>query len=161
MESMQQYDFIIAFPLGWTLSSRGGCSNQDRTSSVGRFQRPILKKNAPIIYQIQKSIASLSQGTMTILIYFTKFKGLWGKLETYQTPPTCNQMKTHNEDREEDRMMQFLMGLNDTYSGGNSNILMMTPLPNVSQAYALVIQDETQRQIMSTPTENFSIAIAI
>ncbi|RHN75744.1 putative transcription factor interactor and regulator CCHC(Zn) family [Medicago truncatula] len=57
--------------------------------------------------------------------------------------------------------MQFLMGLNDSYSTVRSNILMMSPLPNVRQAYSLVIQEETQRQMTSETTENFSIAAAI
>ncbi|KAL3535667.1 hypothetical protein ACH5RR_004128 [Cinchona calisaya] len=37
---------------------------------------------------------------------------------------------------------------------------MMTPLPNVRQAYSLVIQEQTQRQLSSEPepTENFTIA---
>jgi hypothetical protein len=52
-------------------------------------------------------------------------------------------MKAHNAQKEKDRMMQFLMGLNDTYNGVRSNILMMSPLLNVRQAYSLVVQDET------------------
>ncbi|KAG5003445.1 hypothetical protein JHK84_027712 [Glycine max] len=43
---------------------------------------------------------------------------------------------THHE---EDQLMQFLMGLNDTYNTVRTNILMMSPLPNVRQAYSLVI----------------------
>ncbi|KAH0674557.1 hypothetical protein KY284_025644 [Solanum tuberosum] len=43
------------------------------------------QKNALAIYQIQKSLASLSQGNMNISSYFTKLKGLWdaGNTETY------------------------------------------------------------------------------
>ena len=37
----------------------------------------------------------------------------------------------------------------------------MTPLPKVRQAYSLIIQDETQRQMSSGPIENFSIAAAV
>ncbi|XP_021802635.1 uncharacterized protein LOC110746704 [Prunus avium] len=125
------------------------------------FKDQFSQKNAPTIYQIQKSIASLTQGTMTVSAYFTKLKGLWDELETYRTPLTCNEMKAHNKEREEDKMMQFLMGLNDTFSGVRSSILMITPLPKVRQAYSLVIQDETQRQMTSGTTENFSIATAI
>ncbi|XP_020411497.1 uncharacterized protein LOC109946852 [Prunus persica] len=125
------------------------------------FKDQFSQKNAPTIYQIQKSIASLSQGTMTVSDYYKKLKDLWDELETYQTPLTCNEMKAHNTQKEEDRMMQFLMGLNDTYNGVRGNILMMSPLPNVRQAYSLVVQDETQQQITSGPTENFSIAVAI
>ncbi|KAM2326047.1 hypothetical protein ACFX1X_025319 [Malus domestica] len=58
-------------------------------------------------------------------------------------------------------MMHFLMGLNVIYSGVRSNILMMAPLPKVRQAYSLVIQDETQRQMSSGSGEKFSIVAAV
>ncbi|KAK3028078.1 hypothetical protein RJ639_039369 [Escallonia herrerae] len=80
------------------------------------FKDQFSQKNAPAIYQIQKSLASFSQGTMTVSTYFTKLKGLWDELDTYRALPTCNQMKAHDEQREEDRLMQFLMGLHDTYN---------------------------------------------
>jgi len=70
-------------------------------------------------------------------------------------------MTTHNARKEEDRMMQCLMGLNDTYNSVRSNILMMSPLLKVRQDYSLVIQDETQRQITSGSIKNFSIAAVI
>ncbi|KAL5819423.1 hypothetical protein ACOSQ4_023265 [Xanthoceras sorbifolium] len=112
------------------------------------FKDQFSQKNAPAIYQIQKSLATLSQGTMTISVYFTKLKSLWDELDTYRPISACNHMKAHIEQREEDQMMQFLMGLNNTYNVVRSNILMITPLPNVRQAYSLT-------------TENFSIAAAI
>ncbi|KAL5763422.1 hypothetical protein ACOSP7_019686 [Xanthoceras sorbifolium] len=125
------------------------------------FKDQFSQKNAAAIYQIQKSLATLSQGTMTISVYFTKLKSLWDELDTYRPISACNQMKAHIEQREEDRMMQFLMGLNDTYNVVRSNILMITPLPNVRQAYSLVNQEEMQRQVTSETTENFSIVAAI
>ncbi|KAL6311111.1 hypothetical protein AAG906_025863 [Vitis piasezkii] len=85
-------------------------------------------------------------------------KALWDELETYRSPLTCNQRQAHLEQREEDRLMQFLMGLNESYKAVRSNILMMSPLPNVRQAYSLIVQEEMQRQVSSEPTENFSIA---
>ncbi|XP_034708986.1 uncharacterized protein LOC117932052 [Vitis riparia] len=119
------------------------------------------QKNAPTVFQIQKSIATMSQGTMTVAAYFTKIKALWDELETYRSPLTCNQQQAHLEQREEDRLMQFLMGLNESYKAVRSNILMMSPLPNVRQAYSLIVQEEMQRQVSSEPTENFSIAAAV
>ena len=98
---------------------------------------------------------------MIVSAYFTKLKGLWDELQTYRPLLICDQTKAHNEQIEEDKMMQFLMGLNDIYSGNRSNILMVTPLPKVRQADSLIIQNETQRQISSGPIENFSIAAAV
>jgi len=39
------------------------------------------------------------------------------------------------------------MGLNESYSQARGQILMMNGLPNVNQAYAMVIQDESQKGI--------------
>ncbi|KAH0683425.1 hypothetical protein KY290_022022 [Solanum tuberosum] len=38
------------------------------------------------------------------------------------------------------------MGLNDTYSPARSNMLMINPLPSVSLAYSLLMQDELQKE---------------
>ena len=48
--------------------------------------------------------------------------------------------------------MQFLMGFNESYSQTCSQILMMEPLPSISTAFSLVIQEERQRQINSGPS---------
>ncbi|KAK5839316.1 hypothetical protein PVK06_008092 [Gossypium arboreum] len=42
------------------------------------------------------------------------------------------------------RLFQFLMGLNETYSANHSQILLMIPLPTVSQAYSMLMQEEAQ-----------------
>ena len=83
MESMQQHDFIMAHSLYKTRSSLRSHPCQNSLSSVGRFQTSVFttKKKAPTIYQIQKSLASLSQGTMTVSSYFTKLEGLWDELD--------------------------------------------------------------------------------
>ena len=44
-----------------------------------------------------------------------------------------------NREKEEG-MMQFLMGLNVTYNVVCTNILMMSPLPNVCQAHSLIVK---------------------
>ena len=38
--------------------------------------------------------------------------------------------------------MQFLMGLNESYGGIRSQILMLDPLPPVAKVFNLVIQEE-------------------
>ncbi|KAJ0009951.1 hypothetical protein Pint_34666 [Pistacia integerrima] len=79
------------------------------------FKDQFSQKNAPAIYQLQKSLASFSQGNMSVSSYYTKLKGLWDELDSYRTIPHCDQFKAHIKQREEDKMMQFLMGLNDAY----------------------------------------------
>ena len=45
----------------------------------------------------------------------------------------------------QDSLMQFLNGLNDSYSQVRTQILMMEPSPSIDKAFSLVIQEERQR----------------
>ena len=45
----------------------------------------------------------------------------------------------------QDSLMQFLNGLNDSYSQVRTQILMMKPSPSIDKAFSLVIQEERQR----------------
>ncbi|CAL0299281.1 unnamed protein product [Lupinus luteus] len=98
----------MAHSLSRTRFSQMGVQAKTTDQGWEDFKDQFSQKNAPAIYQIQ-SLSSLSQGTMTVSTYFTKLKGLWDGLETYQ-------MKAHSEHREEDQMMQFLIGLNDAHN---------------------------------------------
>ncbi|KAJ8544711.1 hypothetical protein K7X08_017294 [Anisodus acutangulus] len=55
---------------------------------------------------------------------------------------------------EEDKVYQFLMGLNEMYVGVRSNLLMLTPLPALDDVYNILFQDENQRQVHFTPQLN-------
>lgn len=63
---------------------------------------------------------------------------------------TCGVASQIAQFQEDHKLIQFLMGLNDSYLLIRGNILMMTPLPTVSQAYALLIQEERQREVNAT-----------
>ena len=43
--------------------------------------------------------------------------------------------------------MQFLMGLNESYSQIRGQILLIDPLPSINKVYSQLIQDESQRAI--------------
>ncbi|KAG5554135.1 hypothetical protein RHGRI_011868 [Rhododendron griersonianum] len=75
------------------------------------FQARFAQGNLPRIFQIQSSIGSHVQGAMSIANYYTKLCGFWDELDSYRSLSTKRHAH-HNEDR----LMQFLMGLNDTYN---------------------------------------------
>lgn len=54
-------------------------------------------------------------------------------------------MKTIATLQQEQRLMQFLKCLNDSFSAIRSQILLMDPLPVVNKAYSLILQEENQR----------------
>nr|GEZ49687.1 retrovirus-related Pol polyprotein from transposon TNT 1-94 [Tanacetum cinerariifolium] len=51
----------------------------------------------------------------------------------------------HGKQKEEQRLFQFLTGLEDCYSHQRSQILMMNPLPNVESACSLIQQEKSKR----------------
>ncbi|KAH0749901.1 hypothetical protein KY290_029133 [Solanum tuberosum] len=109
--------------------------------------------NGAQLYQLQKELSDAVQGNTDITGYFTRIKKLWDELDAFITLDHCScacicrgKIKTIKS-HQDGRLIQFLMGLNSSYSSVKSSILMMDPLPSVSQAYSLLIQDEKQREV--------------
>ncbi|XP_019229824.1 PREDICTED: uncharacterized protein LOC109210807 [Nicotiana attenuata] len=109
--------------------------------------------NGTKLYQIQKEINDLSQGALDITGYYTKMKKLWEELTTLITKShctcncTCGARESMHKAEQDRRLIQFLMGLNETYTVVRGSILMMNPLPTIAQAFLLLIQEERQREI--------------
>ncbi|CAL2225161.1 unnamed protein product [Prunus armeniaca] len=70
-------------------------------------------------------------------------KGLWDELASYTDSSTYT-CAAHGDCN---NLMQFLMGLNESYSAVRGQILLMNPLPFVRQAYAFISQEEKQRTL--------------
>ncbi|KAF5814097.1 hypothetical protein HanXRQr2_Chr03g0106681 [Helianthus annuus] len=105
--------------------------------------------NGAKLYQLHKNLCEISQGNNDIATYFTKVKCIWDELDSLNCIPVCSCGNSQlTAKREEDqRLVQFLMGLNPAYETVRGNILMMQPLPSINQTYSLLIQDEKQREI--------------
>ncbi|RVX14444.1 hypothetical protein CK203_017366 [Vitis vinifera] len=58
--------------------------------------------------------------------------------------------EAHRAQQDQQKLMQFLMGLNESYSAIRGQILLMNPLPSVRQAYSSISQEEKQRLLTST-----------
>ncbi|KAM6569890.1 hypothetical protein CsatB_017875 [Cannabis sativa] len=109
------------------------------------------EKNAPRIFEAKKTMQSLTQGSNSVTTYYTRLKALWDQIREYRPQPvcTCGAMRIIQEYQEEDRLLEFLVGLNDSYSFVRSQILMRDPLPSVNKTYAVVVQEERQRRLTS------------
>ncbi|XP_031494235.1 uncharacterized protein LOC116260215 [Nymphaea colorata] len=90
------------------------------------------QSNAPRLYQIQQQIINCKQGQSPISIYYTRIKGLWDEYDAYVTPPVCDcgAIKKLTEIQERDKLIQFLMSLNESYGPIRSQILLMEPMPD-------------------------------
>ncbi|XP_070006038.1 uncharacterized protein [Nicotiana sylvestris] len=45
------------------------------------------------------------------------------------------------------RLLQFLMGLNESYAQSNNQIMMMSPTPNINKVYTMIISEESRRSL--------------
>ena len=114
-----------------------------------RFSQP----NVPRFFKVQKEISKLSQGSLTVSSYFTKFKILWDELVHYQSffactcTCTCGSQRNQLNAQQKDQVFHFPMGLNDSYSTVSSQILITEPLPALNKAYSLILQEEKCMQI--------------
>ncbi|BBN67719.1 hypothetical protein Prudu_164S000500 [Prunus dulcis] len=76
------------------------------------------QSNAPRIFQIQRSIATHTQDQMPLATYYSKLKSYWDELGAYNDTEVCScgAKKSLAEREEQQRLMQFLMGLNESYA---------------------------------------------
>ena len=51
-------------------------------------------------------------------------------------------MKSILELYSQERVLQFLMGLNDSFFTVRAQILLMDPLPSINKVFSLIIQEE-------------------
>ncbi|XP_074323717.1 uncharacterized protein LOC141660627 [Apium graveolens] len=126
------------------------------------------QSNGPKLFNLRKEIAHLSQGSLSMSAYFTKFRTVHDELECLVKKPRCMCQKcTCTVNTKLDAMdlniqiTQFLMGLNDTFTNVRGQILMMNPLPTLSQAYAILLQEENQREIQHSALSNDNLAMAV
>lgn len=100
---------------------------------------------------------------MPVSNYYTKLKGYSDELISYRGTPSCfcDGMKEYNKFKEHDQIMQFLIGLNDSYNAVRGQILLMKKLPSVREVYSPIIQEEQQWKIRSPIIEGVSITAAV
>ncbi|CAL9234879.1 unnamed protein product [Arabidopsis halleri] len=80
---------------------------------------------------------------MDLSTYHTKTQSLWEELSSLQV--TARSVEDLLSERETNRVIDFLMGLNNTYDTVRSQTLMKKSLPTLSEVYNLLDQDDSQR----------------
>lgn len=121
--------------------------------------------NGPRIQQLKSDLAECKHGGLTMVAYYGKLKALWDELENYQQIPlcTCGGCKCDiasqfEKRREEERVHQFLMGLdNSMYGIVRSNMLATNPLPSLNRVDSTLIQEERMKAITQAKEEHREI----
>ncbi|XP_016563510.1 uncharacterized protein LOC107862436 [Capsicum annuum] len=103
-------------------------------------------------FNLHKEIATLTQVTPSVSLYYSRLKDLWEEFEALVPIPgfSCETSKDYVAHLQKPKSFQFLMGSNESYGQERSQILLMNPLPNINQEYAMVISDKSQKFVGAT-----------
>ncbi|KAH0773485.1 hypothetical protein KY290_010622 [Solanum tuberosum] len=152
-QMIHQWERVNAIVLSWIMSVVAkdlvnGIMYSSKAHKVwADLKERFDKVNATKIYHIHRGIVTLTQGTSTISVYFSRLSELWEEYESLVPPPSCSCAKSREfiNNLEQQKLMQFLGGLNENYNQSRSQILTMPSIPSVNQAYSLIIPEESQR----------------
>lgn len=97
-------------------------------------------------YKLNKELYEIRQHAQSVNDYYTSLRVLWEELDamnllpvvTSPTPEVTKSLQAIALQQEESKLFQFLNGLDEMYTPQRSHILMITPLPYVESASALI-----------------------
>ena len=120
------------------------------TDLYNRFHMTNLPRTFHLIQQVQ----DLRQGSMDLSSYYIALKTLWDQIDGSEPAESCLCCRTSNcpskrryqEHVNRGRLIKFLAGLNESYSIIRGQIIMKKPLPDISEVYNILDQDDSQRK---------------
>lgn len=102
-------------------------------------------KNGQRVQRLKTELANCRQKGLAIESYYGKLSQLWRSLADYQQAKTMEDVR---KEREEDKLHQFLMGLDESvYGSVKSSLLSRVPLPSLEEAYNTLTQDEESKSL--------------
>ncbi|XP_074288210.1 uncharacterized protein LOC141613377 [Silene latifolia] len=118
--------------------------------------------NAPRVHQLKGELNECKQGRLSVVEYYTKLKTIWDELANYSKVPkcTCGAAMMMAKEREEEKVHQFLMGLDTALYGTiRNNLLMEDPITSLTRAYALILREERHSNITKVKEEKQEAAM--
>ena len=102
-------------------------------------------KNGQHVQRLKTELATCRQKGVAIETYYGCLSQLWCSLADYQQAKTMDDVR---KEREEDKLHQFLMGLDESvYGAVKSALLSRVPLPSLEEAYNALTQDEESKSL--------------
>nr|XP_009792311.1 PREDICTED: uncharacterized protein LOC104239381 [Nicotiana sylvestris] len=152
-ELAEQWEKCNAIVLSWI----GSTVAEELTANIvyasnakkvwSEFEEKFDRSNLTRIFHLWTKIATLRQGTESVTSYYSKMKDCWDELDVLTPLPSCDceESLPYVVHLRSQRLLQFLMVLNESHSNIRSNLLARRPIMSVNEAYATVSQEESQR----------------
>ncbi|CAL1413177.1 unnamed protein product [Linum trigynum] len=103
------------------------------------------KGNLTRVYELRRHISHLQQEKQTVSGFYTQLRKNWEETQSILPPPLCACGRRSRDQNESLRLLDFLLGLDDSFATVRSQILSMTPVPTLPEAFRIVHNDEQQR----------------
>ncbi|KAL2938126.1 Retrovirus-related Pol polyprotein from transposon RE2 [Bienertia sinuspersici] len=108
-------------------------------------------------YSLSRQVYESRQNGRPVAEFYTEMRVLWEETEAMQVMPPLTEMNselsvfvhTLYKQREEQKLFQFLGGLDEIYSMQRSSMLHQVILPSAEQAFAMIRREESQRKVFN------------
>ena len=97
------------------------------------------------VHQLMAKLASCRQDGDAVIDYYGRLAKMWEELQTYRPPPacTCDAAALYEKEREDERVHQFVMGLDESRFGHVvTAIIEADALPDLGKAYNKIVREE-------------------
>ncbi|CAA7036695.1 unnamed protein product [Microthlaspi erraticum] len=115
--------------------------------------------NGPRIQQLKAELACCKQRGLAIEAYYGKMNRIWDNMAQYRPLRVCKCGKCecdlgtlHEQDRETEKVHEFLSGLDEKYQTVRSALVSRTPIQSLEEVYNVVRQEEVLKTT-SSPVE--------
>ncbi|KHN39708.1 hypothetical protein glysoja_040575, partial [Glycine soja] len=107
-------------------------------------------KDAVQIYDVKVKTLGAKQGNKSVTEYANQLKSLWMKLDHYRViKARCSEDSVIlKEYIEQDRVYDFLVGLNSEYDQVQIQILGKEKVPRLNEVIAIIQSEESRRELM-------------
>lgn len=109
------------------------------------FKKRFSVGNRVHVHHLKSQLAKCQQDGQAVIDYFGRLSSMWEELDTYKPPPncTCGVSSNIEQDREEEMISQFVMGLDESRFGNIcTSIISSDSTLDLGEVYAKVIRDE-------------------
>lgn len=104
------------------------------------------------VYDLHRKASNMKQGELTLEQLWHRLQNIWMSIDRRKPNPMKypEDITVYNRERQETRLFQFLMALNDNHEATRREILKMDPLPSVTNAYATVRREATNEGVLKS-----------
>ncbi|KAI4297533.1 hypothetical protein L6164_037419 [Bauhinia variegata] len=118
-------------------------------------------QDAAVVYELKTRIAHTRQGNLSVIEYYNLLTNLWQEMDLYQKLKLSEGTQAILREREQDRVFEFLAGLNEEFDHVQIQILGRESLPNLNETFYTIRGEESCRAVMlENASHNDSALIA-